>query len=72
MDLVEFGPGELSRDYLMRTARGTGVRGRGPKHTWDEEPEWRHPTVIQREERREKERERLRFLEEMEGAKEEK
>ena len=25
MDLMEFGPGELSRDYLMQTARGTGV-----------------------------------------------
>jgi len=72
MDLVEFGPGELSRDYLMRTARGTGVRGRGPKRTWDEEIEWRHPAVIQREERIKKERERLRFLEEIEGAKEDK
>ena len=72
MDLVEFGPGELSRDYLMRTARGTGVRGRGPKRTWDKELEWRHPAVIQREERIKKERERLRFLEEIEGAKEDK
>jgi len=67
VELLKFGPGELASGYLIRPARRTGYLERGPRRSWDGNPEWKHPAVIQKEERLKEERERLRKLEEKES-----
>jgi hypothetical protein len=62
MELLKFGPGELSCGYLIRPVRGTGFPERGPRRSWDGDQEWKHPDVIEKEEKRQEERERLRRL----------
>ena len=68
MELLKFGPGELSSGYLVQSFRGTWFTERGPRRPWDRDPEWKHPAVVQKEERGRKEKERLRLLEEKERA----
>ena len=62
MELLEFGPGELSSGYLVQSVKGTGFTERGPRRSWDGNSEWKHPAVVQKEERDRKEKERLRLL----------
>ena len=55
-DLLEFGPREFCSGHIERSNGGAGCLEWGPKRTWDEDQDWKHPAVVQKEELKEKRR----------------